>query len=133
MKGYYKEPEMTARAIDAEGWFHTGDLGRIDDDGFVWITGRASRTIVLSSGKKIAPEELEEAVLALPGVREVVVSGVGETREVKAEVYASIPEASVRGAIAALNLSLPVYKRIKTVIVRTEPFPRTSSGKIRVS
>ena len=133
MKGYYKEPEMTAQAIDAEGWFHTGDLGRIDDDGFVWITGRASRTIVLSSGKKIAPEELEEAILALPGVCEVLVSGVGETREVKAEIYASVPEASARKAVAALNLSLPVYKRIKTVVVRSQPFPRTSSGKIRVN
>ena len=132
MKGYYKMPEKTAAVIDSDGWYHTGDLGRIDEDGFVWITGRASRTIILSSGKKIAPEELEEKLLSLPGIREAIVSGEGETREIKAEVYGSVPEASVMRAVSALNLTLPVYKRIKTVVVRKEPFPRTSSGKIRL-
>ena len=132
MKGYYRLPKKTAEVIDADGWYHTGDLGRIDGDGDVWITGRASRTIVLSSGKKIAPEELEEKVLALPGIREVVVTGEGESRDIKAEVYAAIPEASVIRTIGELNALLPVYKRIKTIVVRREPFPRTSSGKIRV-
>lgn len=132
MKGYYKMPEKTAQAIDADGWFHTGDAGRIDDDGYVWITGRMSRTIVLSSGKKVAPEELEEKLLALPGVLEAIVGGEGETREIRAEVYASVPEASVRRAVAALNQTLPVYQRIKKVAVRGEPFPRTASGKIRL-
>ena len=132
MKGYYKQPEKTAQVIDVDGWYHTGDIGHIDEDGFVWITGRASRTIILSSGKKIAPEELEEKLTALPGVKEAVVSGEGESREIKAEVYASISEDFTRKAIAALNLTLPVYKRIKKVVVRKEPFPRTSSGKIRV-
>lgn len=132
MKGYYRNPEKTAEAIDADGWYHTGDIGRIDDDGFVWFTGRASRTIILSSGKKIAPEELEEKLLAIPGIREAVVSGEGETREIKAEVFGTIPESSIHRAIGELNLQLPIYKRIKTTVVRAEPFPRTSSGKIRV-
>ena len=132
MKGYYRRPDKTAKAIDAEGWYHTGDIGRIDDEGFVWITGRASRTIILSSGKKIAPEELEEKLMFLPGVREALVSGEGETREIKAEIYALISEEQVRKSVAALNLTLPVYKRIKTVTVRREPFPRTASGKIKV-
>ena len=132
MKGYYKQPEKTAQVIDAAGWYNTGDVGHIDEDGFVWITGRASRTIILSSGKKIAPEELEEKLLSLPGVQEAMVSGEGESREIKAEVYASMPEDFVRKAIGELNLMLPVYKRIKTVVIRKEPFPRTSSGKIRV-
>ena len=132
LKGYYREPERTAQVLSADGWFNTGDIGRIDEDGYVWITGRASRTIVLSSGKKVAPEELEERILALPGVREVVVSGDGATRDIKAEIFATIPEASVRRAVSALNGNLPVYKRIKTVVVRAEPFPRTASGKIRV-
>ena len=130
MKGYYREPERTAKVLSPDGWFNTGDIGRIDGDGYVWITGRASRTIVLSSGKKIAPEELEARVLALPGVREVVVSGNGETREICAEIFAVIPEATLRREVTALNGNLPVYKRIKTVIVRSEPFPRTASGKI---
>lgn len=132
MKGYYKMPEKTAKAIDSEGWYHTGDIGRIDEDGFVWITGRASRTIILSSGKKIAPEELEEKILSIPGIREVVVSGEGQTRDIRAEIYATIPEKSILRAIGQLNLQLPVYKRIKTTIVREEPFPRTSSGKIKI-
>ncbi|MGN0855339.1 MAG: AMP-binding protein [Kiritimatiellia bacterium] len=132
MKGYYRMPERTAQAIDADGWFHTGDVGRIDEDGYVWITGRASRTIILSSGKKIAPEELEEKLQQLPGILEAVVSGEGETRDVRAEIYASIPEPSARRAIAALNQTLPVYQRIKTVVVRKEPFPRTSSGKVKL-
>ena len=133
MKGYFKQPEKTAAVIDADGWYHTGDLGRIDEDGFVWITGRASRTIILSSGKKIAPEELEEKLLSLPGVREAVVTGEGESRDIRAEVYAAMSEDFVRKAINDLNLSLPVYKRIKTIVVRKDPFPRTASGKIKVS
>ena len=133
MKGYYKLPDKTARVLDKDGWYHTGDLGRIDEEGFVWITGRASRTIILSSGKKVAPEELEEKLLALPGIREAMVTGEGESRDIKAEVYATVSEASTLKAIGELNALLPVYKRIKTIVVRTEPFPRTSSGKIRVS
>ena len=132
MRGYYREPERTAAAIDKDGWYHTGDLGSIDKDGYVWITGRASRTIILSSGKKIAPEELEAKLLALPGLREAVVSGEGETRDIKAEVYSAISEKSTLKAIGELNQTLPVYKRIRTVVVRKEPFPRTSSGKIKV-
>ena len=132
MKGYYRRPEKTAAVLEPDGWYHTGDLGKIDDEGYVWILGRASRTIVLSSGKKVAPEELEAKLAAIPGVREAVVSGEGLTREIKAEVYGTIPEPSLRRAIGQMNLQLPVYKRINTVIVRAEPFPRTSSGKIRV-
>ena len=132
LKGYYRDPEATAKVLSDDGWFRTGDYGHIDSDGFVWVTGRASRTIVLSTGKKVAPEELEEKVLSLPGIREVVVSGDGETREIKAEIYAVIPEESVRREMSALNNSLPVYKRMRTIVVRKEPFPRTDSGKIRV-
>ena len=132
MKGYYKQPEKTAQVIDVDGWYHTGDVGRIDEEGFVWITGRASRTIILSSGKKIAPEELEEKLLSLPGIREALVTGEGESRDVRAEVYSALPEERTRQIIGELNLTLPVYKRIKTVVVRKEPFPRTSSGKIKV-
>jgi long-subunit acyl-CoA synthetase (AMP-forming) len=130
-KGYFKEAALTAEVIDSEGWFHTGDVGEIDKDGFVKIKGRISRTIVLSSGKKIAPEELEGRIGLLPGVSEVVVSGVGDSRDIKAEVYASIPADKVREMIHKLNLQLPVYKRIREVVVRNSPFPRTASGKIK--
>ena len=82
--------------------------------------------------EKVAPEELEEKILALPGIREVVVSGNGDSREIKAEVYAVVSEESARRAIGVLNNSMPVHKRVRTVVVRSEPFPRTDSGKIRV-
>ena len=131
MRGYYRAPEQTAEVLSGDGWFRTGDIGRIDSDGFVWIKGRGSRTIVLSSGKKIAPEELEEKLLMSPGVREVVVSGEGESRTVTAEIFSDLPESEVRAIVAATNQTLPVYKRIKCVAVRRSPFPRTSSGKIR--
>jgi long-chain acyl-CoA synthetase len=132
MNGYYKRPEKTAETIDADGWLHTGDYGRIDEGGNVFVTGRISRTIILSSGKKVAPEELEEKISVLPGVLEVMVSGDGEKRSIKAEIYASENEEVVRGAISSLNLTLPVYQRIDTVIFRKEPFDRTSSGKIKL-
>jgi len=132
MLRYHRAPEETAKVLSPDGWFRTGDLGNIDADGYVWITGRAKRTIVLSSGKKIAPEELEGRLLARPGIAEVVVTGESESRTVTAEIFAEIPEAEVRGAVAAVNRTLPIYKRIKRVVVRDEPFPRTSSGKIRL-
>jgi hypothetical protein len=129
-KGYFRDPERTAEVKDADGWFRTGDLGRIDEDGRVWITGRASRTIILSSGKKVAPEELEEKILMYPGVCEVVVSGNGAEREIVAEIYSELPEVEVHNIVTALNSSLPVYMRIRSVVCRKRPFPRTASGKI---
>lgn len=130
-KGYFNEPERTAEALDADGWFHTGDIGEIDGDGFVTVKGRISRTIVLSSGKKIAPEELEGRILLLPGVLEVVVSGTGDSREIRAEVYASAADDKVREMVRRMNRQLPTYKRIREVSFRQRPFPRTASGKIR--
>ena len=118
LKGYYKEPTRTADVLDA--------------DGYVWITGRAARTIVLSSGKKVAPEELEERLLSIPGIHEAVVYGDGATREIVAEIYAVVSEETVKRQLDALNRQLPVHKRIKRVITRKEPFPRTASGKIQV-
>ncbi len=132
-RGYLNDPERTAEVLDGDGWFHTGDIGEIDEDGFVTVKGRISRTIVLSSGKKIAPEELEGRILLLPGVLEVVVSGTGDSREIKAEVYASVADDKVREMVHKLNQQLPTYKRIREVSFRNRPFPRTASGKIRYS
>lgn len=134
MKGYYGMPDRTAKAIDAEGWYHTGDTGRIDEDGYVWVTGRISRTIVLSSGKKVAPEELEAKLYAIRGVLEALVTGDGATREIVANVYCEpSSEADVRHAIAELNKSLPVYMRISRIEIRSTPFPKTASGKIKLN
>lgn len=131
-KGYHKKAAKTREVLSEDGWFNTGDYGKIDEDGFVWIIGRASRTIVLSSGKKVAPEELEEKIMALPGVNEVMVSKGELSRDIKAEVFASISIEKLRTLIDELNETLPLYKRIREVVPRSEPFTRTASGKIKL-
>ena len=74
-QGYYKDPEATAAAIDAEGWFHTGDIGVIDDEGFLSITGRKKDLIVTAGGKNIAPQNIENLIRAMPLISQAVVCG----------------------------------------------------------
>ena len=75
MAGYFHNPEATAKVLDAEGWFDTGDLGHLLDDGSLVLTGRAKDTIVLSSGENIEPGPLEEALVASPIFEQVMVVG----------------------------------------------------------
>jgi long-chain acyl-CoA synthetase len=131
-KGYLGMASETAAVLTDEGWFHTGDTGEIDGDGFVWITGRRARTIVLDSGKKVAPEELEERLVSIPGIHEALVTGDGAAREISATLYGTLDEAAAKKAVGELNRQLPVYQRITRVHVRTTPFPRTASGKIKL-
>src|SRR2546430_11963971 len=76
MKGYWKKPEAAAEAV-RDGWLHTGDLGRLDGDGFLSITGRKKEILVLSNGKKVVPAQLEGLILADPCVDQAVVCGEG--------------------------------------------------------
>ena len=73
MKGYYKDPETTARTLRADGWMHTGDLGYMDDDGFVFVTGRI-KELIIKGGENIAPREIDEALLKHPAVLEAAAS-----------------------------------------------------------
>lgn len=131
-KGYFDDESSTKKAFTEDGWFKTGDLGRIDEDGNVWITGRISRIIIFDTGKKVSPEELESRMLALPGIEEALVYSRNNNRVIVAEVYSKLPKAAVEKAILKFNRKLPVYMRIREIVVRHTPLPRTASGKIKM-
>ena len=139
MKGYFKNPEATAEAIK-DGWFYTGDYGRFNETGHLMITGRKKNIIVLDNGKNVYPEEIENYIEPIEYIQEVVVRGVkndqGVDYELAAEVYLS-EEDNEHTAVEILadiwqNMKeLPSYKQIRKVIIRTEPFPKTTTNKIR--
>lgn len=153
MLGYYKNPELTEQVL-TDGWFHTGDLGYIDADGFLYITGRKKNVIVTSNGKNIFPEELEIYLDRHPMIGESLVTGAvtdaGETvvkailvpspdAEAEAEQAETSGEETrtaalkrlIGAAVAEVNLSLPPFKRIRVTVLRQKPFEKTSSRKIR--
>ena len=70
MLGYYKDPEATAEVLDAEGWFHTGDIARVEPDGYMYLTGRKKNVIILGSGENVSPEELEKLLAPCAAIRE---------------------------------------------------------------
>ena len=136
MLGYYNMPEETEKAMEG-GWFHTGDLGKIDKDGFIYITGRIKNLIILSNGKNVSPEELETLIGRIPGVVECLVSE--EDNKLVAEIY---PDEEFRDAqsdiqtyfndqIDQLNDTLPPYKAIAKVIIRDTEFVKTTTKKIK--
>lgn len=127
MLGYYKDPDATRFAM-VDGWFKTGDLGYVDADGFIYITGREKNLIILSNGKNVSPEELEEKVLGIYHVEEVVV--YAKNNVITAEIY-SEDSSNIQTAINELNKSLPSYKRIQRVIFRDTPFEKTTTKKIK--
>ena len=136
MLGYYNMPEETEKAI-VDGWFHTGDLGKLDKDGFIYITGRIKNLIILSNGKNVSPEELETLIGRTPGVVECLVSE--EDNKLVAEIY---PNEEFRDAqsdiqtyfneqIDQLNDTLPPYKAIAKVTIRDTEFVKTTTKKIK--
>lgn len=136
MLGYYHMPEETEKAM-AGGRFHTGDLGRLDKDGFIHITGRIKNLIILSNGKNVSPEELETQIGRIPGVDECLV--YEQTARLVAEIY---PDEECRTArsdvqayfdeqIGRLNDTLPPYKAIAKVVIRDTEFVKTTTKKIK--
>ena len=75
MKGYYKAPELTAKALEPDGWLHTGDLGYMDEDGFVFVTGRL-KELIIKGGENIAPREIDEALYRHPAVLDAAAVGI---------------------------------------------------------
>ncbi len=146
MLGYYEMPEET-EAVLKDGVFHTGDLGRLDEDGFLFITGRKKNVIVLKSGKNIYPEELEEILAKLPFVSEVMVYGKKKEDDllVSAKIVYSkeyfrdtMPEgtetefaAFMKGEVAKVNETLPAYKHVKHLVFQTQPLIKTSTAKVK--
>ena len=128
MLGYYKDPEGTA-AVLRDGWFHTGDLARMDADGYIYLTGRKNNLMVLPSGENVSPEELEALLSRNPAVREVLV----EQREGKICARISCRagvQDQVRAFVTRTNRTLPLYKRITAVEFTREPLPRNALGKL---
>ena len=129
MLGYYKDPEATAEVIDADGWFHTGDLARMDEEGFYYITGRKKNLIILASGENVSPEELEKKLALCPAITECIVKEKGQ----KICAVVCCPEEKqeeVRAFVIEMNRSLPLYKRISSVEFTAEPLPRNALGKL---
>ncbi len=148
MLGYYRDEEATAAAFDEEGYFRTGDCGRIDEDGWVYITGRIKNLIILSNGKNVYPEEIETELSRIYGVSEVVVyageSRADSSREViVAEIYPDYEALEGRGIagdeavksyfdtkVREANSNMAPYKAVGLVRVRKTEFVKNTSRKI---
>ena len=145
MLGYYKNPEATAAVFDEEGFFRTGDYGRLDEDGWLYITGRLKNIIVLSNGKNVYPEEIEAEISKVFGVNECVVYA-GESRSqggkevIVAEIFPDFDALKEKGIsdvqgyfeeeIKKINSRMVSYKAVKKVKIREEEFPKNTSRKI---
>ena len=132
MVGYYGDPESTAAAFDGE-WLKTGDFGRIDKDGFLFMVGRKKNLICLSNGKNVSPEELEDKLRRIEYVAEVLV--YADDKKIIGEFFLNeedYPDARARlkGDVDAFNRKMPLFKNINKIIIRDEEFPKTTTLKI---
>jgi len=134
MQGYYKTPEATASAI-RDGWFSSGDLGRIDEEGYLFITGRAKEVIVLGSGKNVYPEDVEKLYSEIPLIRELCVLGTsGRLHAVivpEPQGAGENLEEALRNEIKNLSEGIASHMRIMGYTLTDGPLPRTPLGKLR--
>ena len=142
MSGYYRNPEATAETLDADGWLHTGDMGHIDDEGFVFLKGRSKNMILSSSGQNIYPEEIETRLNRMPYVEESLVvqaqNGklkalvVADAEAIKADQLPDTALADImEGNRHALNRKLPAYSSIASLSLQAEAFVKTPTKKIK--
>ena len=144
MEGYYNNPEATRQTI-RDGWFHSGDLGRMDSEGNLFITGREKEVIVLTNGKNLYPDELETHYLQCPYIQEIAIVGIsgsdgrGEKPHavvvpnfayLKSKKIANTREV-IQDEIAALSGRLPQYKRLMSYQIQADPLPRTTTRKLK--
>ena len=149
MLGYYNNKKATESVME-DGWFHTGDLARIDEDGYIFICGRKKSVIVLKNGKNIYPEEMEGLVNKIEGVKESFIFGKQQTddkdnikihvkivfdKEIMKEAYKVENEEEIYRVLAEkikeVNSVMPKYKAIRGIIVSEEPLIKTTTGKIK--
>lgn len=147
-KGYYNNPTATAEAFTEDGWFRSGDLGKFDADGHLYIVGRAKDVIVLPNGKNVHPEDLEVHYLKTPLVEELAILGIEDKSVGKAGAeklvavvvpdFAYLKQAKIANSQTAIRFDLdnlgrelPEYQRVREYIVRAEPLPRTATRKIK--
>ncbi len=134
-KGYYKDEEETAKSFTPDGWFKTGDLGYVDDEGFLFITGRIKNLIILSNGKNVSPEELEGKLIdEIDSIVEAVVYAKDD--KIAVEMFLDTekyPDAKqeIQQQVNAFNRHMPAYKKIQDVTVRDTEFPKTTTLKIK--
>lgn len=147
MMGYYNDKEATNKVLE-HGWFRTGDLGRIDADGYLFITGRKKDVIVLKNGKNVFPDEIESLINLLPCVTESIVYGVtledGDV-EIRAKIVYNkdelIQEVGIMqddelhefymNKIKEVNKKMPTYKYIRDIILTDEPLIKTTTNKVK--
>ena len=149
MLGYYKNEEATKDALQ-DGWFHTGDLAQIDDEGYIFIRGRKKSVIVLKNGKNIFPEEIENLVNKIEGVKESFIFGkqlsedqndikinckVVFDRPVVQDVYKVFNDEEINNVLSEkikeVNRAMPPYKAIRGIIFSEDPLIKTSTNKIK--
>ncbi len=143
MKGYYKNTQATEEVLK-EGWFHSGDIGYLDKEGYLFITGRLKEVIVLSSGKNIYPDEIEQEHLKSPLIKEMCVMGLEERGMVESLQAIIVPDLEyarkaqitnlqemLKWEIRNISTRMPQYMRIKGYAVYPDPLPRTPLGKLR--
>ena len=146
---YYNDEQATKDAFEEE-WFHTGDLAKIDDEGYIFICGRKKSVIVLKNGKNIFPEEMECLVNKIEGVKESFIFGKQQSsdkndikinvkivfdREILKDVYGATTDEEIRktlaGKIKTINTQMPKYKAIRGIILTEEPLIKTTTNKIK--
>lgn len=150
MLGYYEDEEKTKQTI-IDGWFHTGDLGKIDENGYLYITGRCKSVIVTKNGKNIYPEEVEYYLNDNPLISEALVLGIHKENDdetyINAQIYPNIEAITqylkgsvptkeeiwkvISDCVSAVNKKLPNYKHIKSFGIRDKEFEKTTTQKIK--
>ena len=131
MAGYWNRPVESAAAL-RNGWLHTGDLGRVDDEGYLYVVDRA-KDMLISGGLNVYPAEIERLLSGLPGISEVAVIGVPDTKWGETPAVIAVGDKSRLTASAVLGAcatDLADFKQPRYLVVRDEPLPRNMSGKV---